>query len=213
MTALHVGVDVDDVIFPWYERAHVACMIAGITGGVDPTTWSPHEEYGCSEKDWHDVLEAATLDGSLLSGDPYPGSVEALQRLEGAGHRIHLVTARGFLAQGHLIRKQTIDWLHEHKVPHDTLTFSKDKTLVRADVFIDDSTRNVEALERAGVRTFMLSRPHNSRSTTYSPRVDSLSEFVDIILSEDAARARGHITPYRRARATVLPVIPLHLGG
>ena len=183
MRTLNIGVDLDDVAFPWYTKAHAACVKAGITNGVSPKTWSPHAEYGCGEQAWHDALEVATLDGSLYSGRPYPGAVAALNRLTDAGHHIHLVTARGFLIQGHMIRNQTVDWLKKYDVPHESLTFSKDKTIVVVDVFVEDAAKNVQKLVDAGTRTFMVSRAHNAKYI-YSPRVKSLSEFADIILSE-----------------------------
>lgn len=132
-------------------------------------------------QDWLDVMEGGTLSGSLYSGDPYPGAVEALERLELAGHSIHLVTARGFFQQGHLIRSQTINWLTYYGVPHDTLTFAKDKTIVNCDVFVDDSAKNVAALEAAGVPTWMVNQPHNAHFI-HRWRVDHVSEFVDAVL-------------------------------
>lgn len=182
---MRVGVDVDDVLFPWYERAHAACVAAGITNGVEPCTWSPFDEYGCEPQAWYDALEVATLSGELYSGDPYPGAVDALIRLQDAGHSVHLVTARGFLAHGNLIKAQTVEWLGTYGVPHDTLTFSPDKTIVRTDVFADDSERNVTALRAAGIRVCLIDAPHNRHMTGH--RDASVAEFVDEILNEGAA--------------------------
>lgn len=83
-----------------------------------------------------------------------------------------------------MIRNQTVDWLKKYAVPHESLTFTKDKTIVDVDVFVEDSAKNVQELAAAGVLTFMVSRAHNAKYV-YSPRVKSLSEFADIILSED----------------------------
>lgn len=182
---MRVGVDVDDVLFPWYERAHAACVLAGITNGVEPSTWSPFDEYGCEPQAWYDALEVATLDGSLYSGEPYPGAVEALARLQAAGHSVHLVTARGFLAHGNQIKAQTIEWLNDFNVPHDTVTFSRDKTLVRVDVFADDSERNVTQLRDAGIPVHLIDAPHNQHLTGWH-RDPSFAAFVDEIL-EDAS--------------------------
>jgi hypothetical protein len=180
---MRIGVDIDDVIFPWYEYAHELCVQARITNGVTPMSWSPFLEYGCTIQDWLDVLEVATMDGTLYSGEPYLGAIEALWRLRDAGHEVHLVTARGFFNFGELIREQTVSWLADWDVPHDSLTFTKDKTSVPCDVFIDDSAPNVAALTAAGVRTFMLTRPHNA-TDPYELRVGHVAEFVDLILAE-----------------------------
>ena len=179
--SLRVGVDIDDVLYSWYERAHQLCVNAKITNGIQPTTWSPHEEYGCTMQDWLDVLEEGTLNGSLYGGEPYLGAVESLWRLRDAGHTVHLVTARGFFVLGHMIREQTVDWLAAYDVPHDSLTFTKDKTDVPVDVFVDDSAKNVAQLVAAGVPTWMVNQPHNA-GAVHHLRVDHVSEFVDAVL-------------------------------
>lgn len=176
---IRIGVDIDDVLFDWYGRAHAACDSAGITGGVEPSTWSPHEEYGCTLQAWLDVLTAVTLDGSLYGGEPLPGAMDALHALREAGHSIHLVTARGFLSHGDLIKQQTIAWISDYAVPHDTLTFSKDKTIIRTDVFADDSERNIKALTDAGVPCCMIRAAHNQ----HFKHPWSVSTFADFAYS------------------------------
>lgn len=184
MSGLRIGVDIDDVLFPWYETAHTICEAAGITNGATPTTWSPHEQYGCTLDQWLEVLSDATVDGTLYGGAPYPGTVEALTRLRDAGHTVHLVTARGFLAHGDLIREQTIKWLADHAIPHDTLTFSKRKAVVRTDYFIDDSEKNVKELAdlHDGPIVYLLDQPHN-RHFYWPRRIYSFTEFADDILT------------------------------
>lgn len=180
--AMRIGIDLDDVCFPWFDKAHAACEQAGITNGVTPTQWAMYDDYGVTLEEWLRVMEAATLDGSLYTGDPYPGTYEALGALQDAGHTLHVVTARGFFAHGDLIRRHTIEWLAEWEIPHDTLTFAKDKTLVRTDVFVDDSWKNVQELTAAGVATWMVDAPHN-QGVEYAHRVQSVVEFAAAILA------------------------------
>jgi len=181
MKALHIGVDVDDVLFPWYHLAHEASERAGITNGKTPKSWAPHKEYGCTDQEWFDALEVATLDGSLYAGELYPGAAEALQRLVDAGHFVHIVTARGFFKHGHLIREATVHTLKD--VPHHSLTFTKDKTIMRLDAFVDDAIHNVEALTAAGIPTWMVNQPHNE-GHDHPFRVDHVNEFVDAVLAD-----------------------------
>lgn len=182
---MRIGVDVDDVLFPWFDKAHAACERAGITNGVTPSQWSCYLDYGVSLEDWLAVMETATLDGSLYTGEPYPGAVEAMKSLRDAGHTLHIVTARGFFAHGDLIRTATVEWLRDNDVPHDSLTFSKDKTLVHVDAFVDDSWKNVSDLVAAGIPTWMVDAPHNQRDE-YHQRVPSVVEFAQAILGMDA---------------------------
>lgn len=184
MSGLRIGVDIDDVLTGWYARAHEISLAAGITNGMTPTSWAPFNEYGCTDQEWYDVLSVATLDGRLYSTEPYAGVVEALQRLKDAGHTIHLVTARGFLAHGDLIRERTIQWLAAHQIPHDTLTFSKRKSVVRTDYFIDDSEKNVKELADLpdGPIVYLLDQPHN-RHFYWPRRIESFVGFADEILT------------------------------
>jgi FMN phosphatase YigB (HAD superfamily) len=179
---MRILVDVDDVLFPWFDKAHAACERAGITNGVTPSQWECFKDYGVTLDEWLAVMETATLDGSLYRGMPYPGAIEALHRLREAGHSLHIVTARGFFQHGDLIRRHTVEWLTDNNVPHDSLTFIKDKTLMRVDIAVDDSLKNVTALRDAGVRTWLVDAPHN-RDVVDDLRVSSVAEFADIVLA------------------------------
>lgn len=186
---MRVGVDVDDVIYPWLARAHAACRTAGITNGNLVSHWEMWEDYGCTKEQWVEVLEQATRTGFLHDAAPIPGATSALDRLREAGHTIHLVTARGFWSaeQGSLIRAHTVEWLNEWQVPHDSLTFSLDKSVVRTDMFADDSPRNVAALLQAGIHAHLIDAPHN-QDVEDGPmhRNASLAAFVDEILEAAA---------------------------
>jgi len=184
-----VGVDIDDVLMPWAETAHGLCEAAGITNGASVTRWEFWKDYGCEPQAVWDVLNDATLRGGLYDVPPYAEAWFALERLHMEGHSIHLVTARGFHGpHRELIRLLTVKWLREWTIPHDSLTFSMDKTVVGSDFFIDDSLRNYDALEAAGVSVFLLNRPHNQVDDgVYRHRVNTLHEFVDIAVREAAA--------------------------
>jgi hypothetical protein len=175
---MRIGLDIDDVLFPWTEHAHAAAEAAGITNGAQVTQWAFHNDYGCTRDEWWAVINEAYVAG-MLERDPYPGVVELLGEVHQNGHSIHLVTARGFeggLAD--LVRTTTAAW--SRRLPHDSLTFSKDKTVLRCDQFLDDSVSNVESLHRAGVPACLRTQPHNARSATQFTfhRVADLAEFL-----------------------------------
>lgn len=191
---LSIAVDIDDVLFPWYDNAHRASQAAGIAPeGITPVTWQPYDEYDCTAEQWWEVLRAATYDGTLYLGDPYPGAIGALWEFERAGHAIHLVTARGTHksldpeVKG-LIEAATVRWLAEHHAPYDSLTFSHDKTIVPADYAVDDNINNYDALEAAGVAVWLIDQPWNrdGADKQVRRRVNSLSEFADIVLAKEA---------------------------
>lgn len=177
---MRVGIDIDDVIFAWHAKAHAACVKAGVTNGKDAVSWEMHKDYGITLQEWLDVLEAATKDGSLYHGAPMLGTVTALQRLKDEGHSVHLVTARGFFSWGTLIRSLTVQWLADNEIPHDSLTFTKDKSLLRIDVLADDALHNVTAATEAGIATCHIGAKHNVGSEHWW-QARNIVEFVDDI--------------------------------
>ena len=191
MSTFNIGVDIDDVLHPWFSTAHALCELAGITNGVVPKTWRMADEYGCDKDVWVKVLEQATKDGTLYGVPPIPGAVEGLRRLMFAGHRIHLVSARGTAvwqssAERAEIHRQSYEWIEEYAVPRESVTFDSDKPRVAAeldlDFFIDDGVHNFQDLEQAApnTQTYLMTAPHNR--DFYTPfRVDSMDEFVDLV--------------------------------
>jgi hypothetical protein len=193
--AFKVGFDIDDVLFPWYARAHEACVEAGITNGVEPTTWRPYEEYGCSKEDWLEALDVVTLKGSLyIKHGPDEDAVRALRSLMFDGHEVHLITARGFIGHSRLISQHTVRWLEQYAIPYKTLSFTRAKgrrvAELGLDYFIDDNEGNwrdvanaMWALHRESRgRSFLLDRPWNRNVDTFTgERVGSVQEYVDII--------------------------------
>lgn len=187
-----IGVDIDDVLHPWFMTAHQLCEVAGITNGVIPKTWRMADEYGCDVEVWAKVLEQATREGTLYGVAPIAGSIEALRRLLFAGHRIHLVTARGTAAwqspeEQAEIHRQSRAWIEEYAVPHDTLTFASDKATVARDngldYFIDDGVHNFQDLEQKapGCQTYLLTAPHNGDFWTPF-RLETMDEFADLVI-------------------------------
>ena len=202
MKKFRVGFDIDDVLISWYVRAHEACKLAGITNGVEPTTWRPHDEYEIPVEDWLAVLETVTLDGSLyLNHGPDEDAVRALRSLIFDGHEVHLITARGsgsFSGHDRLIKRHTIRWLERYAVPYKTLSFTRQKGArakeLRLDWFLDDNEDNFRDVSQAldydsnvrimgsQSRSILLTRPWNQGVATFpDQRVSSVQQYVDII--------------------------------
>lgn len=69
---------------------------------------------------------------------PYPGAVDFTRRLDYDGHNIHIVTR-----QMPGVENYTVEWLRKHGFKYDTLHFTKDKTIVKGDVTIEDNLENL----------------------------------------------------------------------
>ena len=194
---IHVMGDIDDCLFPWSDEIHARSHAAGLHDNTEPwKTWHPWEDYGCTAGAWWAVVNQALEDGMYEHARPIPGSVLGWNRLYWELHGmagLHLVTARGFgsnMDGAQKIREATPIWVEEYGIAHDTLTFAKDKVAaqaelgVRFDYAIDDGVHNYEALDADGVKVYLLSRPHNAGHP--GRRVETIDEFVDIILKEIA---------------------------
>lgn len=187
---LALAVDIDDVLHPWFALAHKACAAAnlGKARSITPTSWHMHDAYEVPLDEWVSVINDAAIYGDLYTAAPMQNVVWWLNALREAGHEIHLVTARGLTAGTglamdlrDLIRKKTIEWAFENDVPHDSLTFLKDKTRFLADIYVDDGAHNVRALSEAGRVAYLVDAPHN-QSFDYSPRVPSFAAFARMIV-------------------------------
>lgn len=175
--------DVDDVLFPWSAHAHAAIVRAGMDNGAVITRWDCHNDYGITSEEFWGVITRAYMDGMLMQ-EPYPGVIEEILLLQAAGHRVHIVTARGFEgAVAQIVRDETANWLLRYGIPHDSLTFTKNKASVPADYALDDNAGNVTALRAVGVEAFLRTQDHNL-SNTVLPRMADLTAFVGHVLEE-----------------------------
>jgi FMN phosphatase YigB (HAD superfamily) len=178
---LRVGVDLDDVLYPFVQS--LACFVHERTGRpleeLGPATcWEFYERYwGLPKNEFLELFEAGVDAGVVFSkGDPLPGSVEAVRALKEVGHSVHIVTDRFVGRRSHA---NTEEWLAKHEIPYDSLTYSRDKTVVRTDAFVDDNPKNVLALREVGCAAFLLD---TGRADQVGFRqewtVDSLAGFV-----------------------------------
>jgi 5'(3')-deoxyribonucleotidase len=190
---VRVGLDMDGVVYQ-FENAvrHHLITHRGyqLNQLPDARSWRFFQEWGIADDDFDPICAEAIENGILFTwGEPYEGTAQQLQRLVDDGHTLHVVTARGIGAPGGA-EGATKAWLSQYLPPISSLTFSKDKTIVRTDVFLEDKLSNYDALITSGVRATLINRPWNQQESTYPwrRRVDSIEEFVDDTLSLMAVR-------------------------
>ncbi len=114
-------------------------------------------------------------------GPALPGAISTLAGLAEAGHSIHFCTARDF---GSRSERNTAEWLAEHGVAYDAITFTADKTTVAGDLLLDDWIVNYRAVQRAGTAVPVLmhqlwNADENAR------RVRSWGQFAGLVASLD----------------------------
>lgn len=188
MGHMKVVFDIDDVLMPWAEKVHQACVAAGLNPeNREWTQWSMWDDYGCSKEEWIEVVNGLAKPGGLYHAPAYPGAVEAVRRVCEAGHEVHLVTARGFHDHAEQIREWTREWVRSNDLP-GFLDFAEKKGVavskIKATHAIDDRFENCAEMVGAGADVYMMNQPHNKSALwPESRRVSSVSEFVDRILS------------------------------
>lgn len=195
LSAVDVMIDIDEVLMPTIDSIHLRAYEAGLHDNSEPMkTWAGYEQYGCPPGVYWDLWSDFALQGGYLTTPPIPGSVEALRRLYWEGHRIHLVTARGFMQHADEIRTWTPEWVETFAIPYHTLCFARDKVAIQGDLGVrfdygaDDSPKNFNALYADGVSMYLVNHPHNAEADIPPERrVDSLDEVVDTIIQEVAS--------------------------
>lgn len=166
---LDLMVDIDEVVFPLINSIHDIAHEQGLHDGTQgPNNWEGWVQYGCSQRDYWKLWEVFMERDGYMTTPPIEGAVPALRFLHWEGHRIHLVTARGFFpGSGPMIRAWTPQWIEEFAVPHESLTFSQNKAQtmvdlgVHFDFAVDDSPKNWHILDNAGVNVFLQDHGHN----------------------------------------------------
>ncbi len=118
---------------------------------------------------------AVTRRGLFEKMLPMPNAPQVLRRLSAADVRIRIVTARLCIKYHHAEAvRQTVDWLEQYSVPYWDLCFVADKTTIDADLFVDDSDRNVRSLWDAGKAAVIFTNSTNVGVP--GPRVDNWLE-------------------------------------
>lgn len=195
MATLVLGVDLDGVCAD-YESALRRSVAQ--RRGVDPSALPPQEttghfaEWGLTAEGFRAAHRTAvTEDRIFRTMEPYPGVAEVLWRLSDAGVWIRIITHRLLFNGLHeASAADTAVWLDQHDVPYRDLCFIGDKATVGADLYIDDSPHNIEALRGAGRTAIVFDQRYNRHLD--GPRVRSWAEVEPLVLDHvdgDPARA------------------------
>lgn len=114
-------------------------------------------------------------EGKLFKQSALEGSNEVIDTLRAYGHKVHIITARGFNKAAIELTNQ---FLAAAGIEYDSLVFSKMKTVIKTDFFIEDNVDNYFALEQAGTESWLITRPWNEMHQV-DRRINTLEEFVE----------------------------------
>ena len=185
------GVDLDGVCADFYAGLR---PIAAEWLGVDVSTLPERVSWGLPEwgvntapGGYEALHKFAVIQRELFRRlPPMPGAPRALRILSKEDIRIRIITHRFFIKYFHQVAaRQTIEWLDYHDIPYWDLCFMQEKTAVGADLYIEDSPKNIATLRGEGQRTIVFTNSTNEDLA--GQRADSWEEVVDLVLQEKAA--------------------------
>lgn len=151
-----LGLDLDGVVADFY--ATIRPLAADWLGRpvkelTENPTYGLHEwgfnGAGADYKDFH--RWAVTEMRLFASLAPVDGAAPALRRLSDDKVRIRIITNRLYVSHFHAPAvAQTVEWLDRHGIPYWDLCLMPDKAAVHADVYLEDTPKNIEQLREAG---------------------------------------------------------------
>lgn len=194
------GVDLDGVCADFYSGLR---PIAAEWLGIDVATLTEKISWGLPE--WgidkapggYEALHrfAVTQRELFRVLPPMPGAPAALRRLSAENVRIRIITHRFFIKYFHQVAaRQTIEWLDHHDIPYWDLCFMQEKAAVGADLYIEDSPKNIEILRAENHPTIIFTNSTNQHLP--GPRADTWTEALELVFERKREwEQRGRQSP------------------
>jgi len=129
------------------------------------TKWAMKDNLPKVEKDYEFFYKYAKQ--LFLFAPMYDNVKFTLNEIKHSGHTIAIVTHQ---LPG--LEKYTLNWLRKNRLPYDSLHFTKDKSIVKLDLLVDDGIHNLEKVQHP----LCLDRPWNQEYK--GPRIKSLEEML-----------------------------------
>jgi 5'(3')-deoxyribonucleotidase len=178
-----LGVDLDGVVGDFYAAMRVVAAewlgkdINELT--TDVTFGLP--EWGLTPERYPDMHRFAVTERGLFEQmELIDGAGPALRRLSDEGVYIRIITHRLFISHFHEPAvQQTVRWLDHYGIPYRDLCLIGEKVAVGADLYIEDSPQNVEALRK--VKPTIVFTNSTNRALD-PPRADSWDEAEQQVL-------------------------------
>jgi 5'(3')-deoxyribonucleotidase len=140
------------------------------------TAWFPKRN---QHRDAHHRAVAA---GMWKTMPAIPGAAEGIQKIQAAGIRVIVATARGNFGEApEIARTHTQSWLQSNGILVDDLFFASPKYGVDADLFVDDNPYEIDELRRHGKPAIVFD--HNYNRELAGPRAYGWDDLVPMVLA------------------------------
>jgi 5'-nucleotidase len=184
---MKILVDQDDTILLWGKQKDRVLRtnhptLKNFRFGNLQTTWDMME--GLDEEHKAAMVLEMNRPGFYRTFEPIPGAVRALREMVEAGHDVFIVSTPW--SSNPTCMQDKFDWLNSH-VGHydeknrwgDRLILTRDKTMIKGDILIDDKP----AITGAAIPEWehvLFTQPHN-KSVTNKRRFSDWSKWREII--------------------------------
>jgi 5'(3')-deoxyribonucleotidase len=181
-----LGVDLDGVCADFYAGLR---PIAAEWLEVDEGTLPQEVSFGLKEwglpgpyGEYKDLHRFAVTQRDLFRRlEPIPGCGINLRKLSKAHVRIRIITHRLFIEYFHQVAvQQTVEWLDRYGIPYWDLCFMRDKDAVGADLYIEDSPENIDALREKGCEVIVFANSTNRHCA--EPRAGNWDEAYELVM-------------------------------
>lgn len=122
------------------------------------TTFHPHKDY--PEHLQEKIHKLCHSKGFIKNLPPVPGGMEAIREMLERGHDVRFCTSHLFEYDYCVLEKY--QWIDEHFGPEfiDRIILTRDKTLIRGDLLIDDKPE-ISGIMQPTWEHILYDRPHN----------------------------------------------------
>lgn len=178
---LKLALDLDSVIFDFMNpfTDHSERVLKRALPRELPS-WNIWEHWGITKFDWEWLYKDFIAEGAFQKLPPMPGAMDAIEELKRQGHSIHVITSRGLRDEPRSIVKANEDSLYSlfrWGNFQDSVIFTFDKSIVNADILLDDGVHNLEIF-KSGI-PICFNQSYNQDWT--GERVHNWVEFVSFV--------------------------------
>ena len=163
MRELTINQDLDGVVVQF--EAEMKRLTEGYEGRTLPpwTDWHIHSAWEMDSSQWYEYFERSVMDGVFRTAKPYPGAIDALNRLLDSQHRLRFVTSKILHSPAATYKAMSdcLAWLDEYDLLRNEVEvcFTHNKQGYKADVVIDDKPDL--SWVQAGAVNILYSQPWN----------------------------------------------------
>jgi 5'(3')-deoxyribonucleotidase len=153
----------------------------------DPDHYSLVDATGWEFQDMNEYLTVqreAVADDLYANLKVYDGVADTLAELSSMNVHIRIVTDRFFAGrdQQSIISYDTVSWLKYNNIPYDSLCFTGIKDNIGADLYIEDSPKNINDLRSSGYHTMVRDQLYNLK--VHGPRLRTWVNSAQTIMDE-----------------------------